>query len=527
MSSSNKTTTCSSPDKPSGNPPGIPFDKEPPSTRSPAKETPSGKPKNPVTKSMPKPTPKATPKAAPKATPKATPSGKPLGFVAFLKDFTRKNILALVENSAKLQLLKICQDCYHSMGATISPMNRNWGVSYFAKQLAQRAHKRFLIQQQKGHTIGDGCFFEWLEVQVHKGVEESQEDKGNFSSQCKKFGKLTKLQKKSGQWPQDFIKFNLKKILKQICPQCDSLQSAIEIKWINKELEHEHLIKMCQWENNSTAVKLKTRKPRKKPTEERQIACYCHNVHCMLETSTGGVYYSFCGYVKDGKDLPMDQTSTACKCEKLAIASAIDPLKEPDEEKAAVGGASVFLSYVKGKIDSCVNEQYLANPFATKANHLQNAHATAFLDIISDPVLGSARVETTLQEAMAPLQTTSKDGKKINQLRDHEETPNRNTNGSLEIGSYHKPIAIDGDTEDSKHHPQTLIHTPTRNQEPPKDETPAFIPRMFLTLWDPNSLKKMIQKWHGKEAAKSLSSVVKWCKRVQIHKQQKVQKEDD
>eukprot|EP00536_Pseudo-nitzschia_multiseries_P017172 jgi/Psemu1/49681/gm1.49681_g len=196
----------------------------------------------------------------------------------------------------------------------------------------------------------------------------------------------------------------------------------------------------------------------------------------------------------------MDQTGTTCKCEvylckcdlvfvelkQLAIASAINPLKEPDQEKAAVGGASVFLSYVEGKIDRRVNEQYLTNPFATKAGHLQNAHATAFLDIISNPVLGSSRVKKTLQEAMGPLWIISKDGKTTDQLRDEKRgvkskpssdsrfhrnklpiapmepmhflcnrTLKKPLTGTpidnpLGIGSYHGPITINGDTKDSK-----------------------------------------------------------------------------
>eukprot|EP00536_Pseudo-nitzschia_multiseries_P001310 jgi/Psemu1/3023/gm1.3023_g len=373
------------------------------------------------------------------------------------------------------------------------------------------------------------------------------------------------------------------------------LQSAIEIKWINKELEHEHdLIKIHQWENKLTAIKLKTRKPCKKPTQERQIACYCaycHNIHCMLENSRG-VCYCCHGYIKDGKDLPMNQTSTACKCEVCLCKCDSVFL---DGEKAAAGGASAFLSYVEGKIDSRVNEQYLANPFAIKANHLQNGHATAFLDIIRDPVLGSARVKKTVQEAMGPLQTTSKDGKTINQLRDEKRgvkskpssdsqfhcnklslapmDPTRflcnqtlkkspiktQMNTPLKIGSYHEPITINGDTEDSKPRPWALIHTLSRNQEPPKDRTPAFVWYVHcltfkkadfqmnsqdtqdilefmgpkLTYKDDSEVAvnmKVCVLDHGesgKEAAESLSSVIKWCKQVQVHKQQKVQKEDD
>eukprot|EP00536_Pseudo-nitzschia_multiseries_P017171 jgi/Psemu1/49680/gm1.49680_g len=224
MSSSNKTTT-SSPDKPSGNPPGIPSDKDPPSTQPAAKETPSGKPENPITKPMLKLVPKETPKA----TPKTTPSGNVLGFVnaclfdssddedpppfqkedlivllnkcdsfpkhlkvAFLKDFTQNDILALVENSAKSNLLKIFQYCYHSMGATISSMNRNWGISYvakFAKELKKTKPKK---------------------IAAHNA----------------KIGKLTTV------WP----------------------------------LQH-HGASLCQWENKSTATKLKTKKPHKKPTQ--------------------------------------------------------------------------------------------------------------------------------------------------------------------------------------------------------------------------------------------------------------------
>eukprot|EP00536_Pseudo-nitzschia_multiseries_P003229 jgi/Psemu1/7207/gm1.7207_g len=463
--------------------------------------------------------------------PKATPSGKPLGFVdacifdsldakdpppfqkkdlivllnkcdsfpkhlkvAFLKDFTWKNVLALAENSAKSQLLKICQDCYRSMGATVSSMNRNWGILYVAKQLGAimlTFHEYKVLTKDLQST--SNCKSKPLEMLKKAKAKE-------IAVHNAKIGKLAKLWKKTGQRPQDVVKSDPKKILKRTCLQCGhfntmELQSAKEIEKINKQLENEHQIEMLHWENKPTAVKLKTRKPRKKPTQERQIACcYCHNVHCMLEPSRG-VCYRCCGYVEDGKDLPMDQTGKACKCEvclckcdlvfveskRLAIASAINPLKEPDEEKAVVGGASLFLSYVEGKIDSCVNEQYLANPFATKVDHLQNTHATAFLDIIiSDPVLGSAR-----------------DGKKIDQLGDEKrgvksepfsdswfyrnklslepmdparflcnrtlkkaptETP---MDTPLEIGSY--PLAM-----------KLIHHTPSRNQEPPKVETPAF-----------------------------------------------------
>eukprot|EP00536_Pseudo-nitzschia_multiseries_P000713 jgi/Psemu1/1617/gm1.1617_g len=508
MSSSNKTTT-SSPDKPSGNPPGIPSDKEPPSIHPTTKETPSGKPGNPVTKSASKPARKPM-------TPKATPSGKPLGFVdaclfnssddedpppfrkkdlivllnkrdpfpkhlkvAFLKDFTRKNILALVENSAKSHLLKIRQDCYHSMGAKVSSMNRNWGISYVAKQLGAII---LTFHEYKSKPLEMVAYLNGLESMFTKELKKVKAKE--IAARDVKIGKLTKPWKKTGQRPQDF----------QTCPQCDhfntmELQPAKEVEQINKQLEDEHQTEMLHWENKLVAVKLNTRKPRKKP-QERQIACYCHNIHCMLETS-GGVCYRCRGYVKDGKDLPLNQTGKACKC-------------EPDAEKAVVGGASVFLSYVEGKIDSRVNEQYLANPFATKADHLQNAHATAFLAIISDPVLGSVRLKKTLEEAMDPLQTTSKDGKTIDQLSDEkrgvksEPSSDSRTNGParfpcnrtmkkepketpmntlLEIGSYREPITIDGDTEDSKPRPRTLIrHTPSRNQGPPrKDKTPAFV----------------------------------------------------
>eukprot|EP00536_Pseudo-nitzschia_multiseries_P005771 jgi/Psemu1/13479/gm1.13479_g len=586
MFTSNKTTT-SSPDEPSGDPPETPFDKEPPSTQPVAKETPSGKPEN---------------LQLPKQLPSNSQSDKrlhlpsPLALsmhVAFLNYFTRKIILALVKNSAKSKLLKIHQDCYHSTGATISSTYRNFGILYIAKQLGM-------------------IMLNFYEYKVLMKDLQASNRRSRFTKELKKakakeiaahnvkFGKLTKPRKKSGQRPQDFITFNPKNILKQTCPQCGhfnttELQSAKEIKQINKQLEHEHLvIKMCQWENKSTAVKLKTRKPRKKPTQERQIACYCHDVHCIIETSRGVCYHGR-GYLKDGNDLPMDQTGTACKCEiclckcdlifaelkQLAIASAIDPLKEPDEEKAAVGGASVFLSYVEGKIDT---------------DHLQNTHSTAFLDIISNPVLGSARVKKTLQEAMGPLQTTFKDGKTINQLRDEKRGVKSKPSSDsrfhsnklslapmnpscflcnrilkkfpikkpmdtppLKIGSYQEPITLDGDTEDSKPRPRTLIHTSSRNQEPPKDETPAFVwsdhqlvfkkadfqmssqdtqdildfvgPK--LTYKDDSEVAvnmKVCVLDHGesgKEATKSLFSVVKWCKQVQVHKQQKVQKEDD
>eukprot|EP00536_Pseudo-nitzschia_multiseries_P000645 jgi/Psemu1/1491/gm1.1491_g len=515
MSSRYKTPT-SSPDKPSGNPPGIPFDKEPPQ--------PNPLPRKLLLGSLEILSPNQHPKQLPKqlhlANPppfqkkdfivlinKRDPFPKHLK-VAFLKDFTQKDILALVEISAKLQLLKICQDCYHSMGAMVSSMNRNWGILYVAKQLGAIiwTFHRFTKELKKAKT---------KEIVAHAA----------------KIGELTKPQKKTGQRPQDFIKLDPKKILKQTCPQCGrfnttELQSAKEIEQINKQLIQ---TQMLHWENKSTAVKLKTRKPRKKPTQERQIACYCHNVHCMLETSRG-VCYCFCGYVKDGKDLPMDQTDTACKCERLAIASEIYPLKEPDEEKAAVGGVSVFLSYVEGKIDSHINEQYVTNPFATKASHLQNAHATTFLDIISDPVLGSAR-----------------DGKTINQLRDEKR------------GVKSKP------SSDSRFHCNKLSLAPMDpacflfKWTTKKDKTPAFVwsvcwlaikkadfqmnsqdTQDILDFVGPKlaynddlevtvNMKVRVSDHgeSGKEVTKSLSSAVKWCKQVQVHKQQKAQKEDD
>eukprot|EP00536_Pseudo-nitzschia_multiseries_P000893 jgi/Psemu1/2051/gm1.2051_g len=229
----------------------------------------------------------------------------------------------------------------------------------------------------------------------------------------------------------------------------------------------------------------------------------------------------------------------------------------PDEEKAAVGGASIFLSYAKGKIDSCVHEQYLANPFATKADHLQNAHDTAFLDIISDPVLGSARVKTTLQELIGSLQTTSKDGKTINKLRDEKRGPQQKHQWILH--SKLDPITIDGEREGSKHRSPTLIHPSSRNQESPKDKTPAFVRSVCQLAFQKADFQMNSQDTHdildfvgpkltykddlevavnmkvhvlnhgesGNEVAESLSSVVKWCKRVQVHKKQKVQKEED
>eukprot|EP00536_Pseudo-nitzschia_multiseries_P002000 jgi/Psemu1/4668/gm1.4668_g len=584
-------------------PPGISFDKKPPSTQPAAKKTPSGKPGNLLTKQTPKPTPKATPKA--------TPSGKPLGFkdlivllnkrdpfpkhlkVAFFKDFTQKNILSLVENSVKSQLLKIFEDCYHSMGATVSSRKRNWGISCVAKQLGAimlTFHEYKVLRKdlqsgnRKNKPLEMVAYLNGLEFRFTKELKKAKAKE--IAAHDAKIGKLTMPLMKTGQRPQDFVKFDPKKILKQTSLQCGHFnttepQSVKEIEQINKQLEDEHQTEMIHWENKSTAVTLKTRKPCKKPTQERQIACYCHNIHCMLETN-GGVCYYYCGYVKDGKDLPMDQTGKACKCEvclckcdlvfvkskRLAIVSAIDPLKEPDEEKAVVGDASVCLSYAEGKNDSRVNEhQYLTNPFATKADHLQNAHATAFLDIISNSVLGRDRVKKTSQEVMGPLQTTSKAGKTIYQLRMRRgdgtmkkaptETP---MDTPLKIGSYHEPITIDGDTEDSKHQPRTLIcHTPSRSQEPPKDETPAFVRSVCqlafekadfqmnsqnnqdildfvgpkLTYKDDSEVavnmkvRVLDHGESGKEVTESLSSVVKWCKGVQVHKQQKVQKEDD
>eukprot|EP00536_Pseudo-nitzschia_multiseries_P003262 jgi/Psemu1/7316/gm1.7316_g len=242
MSSSNKTTTSSPDKKPSGKPPGIPSDREPPSTQPAAKETPSGNPGNLVTKLMLKLTPKRMPKATPKETPKATPSSKPLGFVdaclsdssedkdpppfqkedlivllnkcdpspkhlkgAFLKDFTRKNILALVENSAKSKLLKIRQDCYHSMGATVSSMNRNSGILYVAKQLGMIMStfheykvltKDFQSSNRKGKPLEMVAFFNGLESRFTKELKKTKAKE--IAAHNAKSGKLNKPKKKSG-----------------------------------------------------------------------------------------------------------------------------------------------------------------------------------------------------------------------------------------------------------------------------------------------------------------------------------------
>eukprot|EP00536_Pseudo-nitzschia_multiseries_P000892 jgi/Psemu1/2050/gm1.2050_g len=133
------------------------------------------------------------------------------------------------------------------MRATVSSMNKNWGILYVGKQL--------------------GAIMSTIhEYKVHKELKKAKAKE--ITAHNVKTGKLTKAQKETGQWLQDFYP---KKILKQTFPQCGhfnimELQSAKEIERINKNLEHEHLIKIRQWENKSAAVKLKTRKPRKKPT---------------------------------------------------------------------------------------------------------------------------------------------------------------------------------------------------------------------------------------------------------------------
>eukprot|EP00536_Pseudo-nitzschia_multiseries_P017499 jgi/Psemu1/51132/gm1.51132_g len=98
-----------------------------------------------------------------------------------------------------------------------------------------------------------------------------------------------------------------------------------------------------------------------------------------------------------------------------AISDAADERKE--ETGTAVNG-KMFLRYVEDKYSAGVNEQYLANPTASKEQILRDAHATTFDEVISDPILvGSAEAKKQFQEDMGPLETTSKDGKTIDQLR--------------------------------------------------------------------------------------------------------------
>eukprot|EP00536_Pseudo-nitzschia_multiseries_P006298 jgi/Psemu1/14893/gm1.14893_g len=171
--------------------------------------------------------------------------------------------------------------------------------------------------------------------------------------------------------------------------------------------------------------------------------------------------------------------------------------------------------YVAGKIDGWVNEQYLANASGTKENHLQNAHASAFLDIISDLVLGSARKRGVKAEP----NTSSDSWSHHNKLSLAPMDPLCFLcNPTLKKAP---PIKTSIETP-LEPRPWTLINTPCRLQEPPKDATPAFDILDFvgpkLTYKDDSEVvanMKVNVSDHGESGKET---------RVQG---QKVQKEDD
>eukprot|EP00536_Pseudo-nitzschia_multiseries_P000671 jgi/Psemu1/1531/gm1.1531_g len=171
------------------------------------------------------------------------------------------------------------------------------------------------------------------------------------------------------------------------------IQTKEEIKAATTEIEEAH-------QNRSPQVQYQ-----EATYHQSEAVSFCFEISCLQQRNGRSCYKKCHAASLRGKDfLNPDGT---CNCliyildsdivffetEHQRILGELDPKEEEQEDGV---NAKTFLLYTKDKIGVQANDQYLANPTATKEYHSNTHCLSALLEIISNPILESSKF-TTIQ----------------------------------------------------------------------------------------------------------------------------------
>ena len=199
-----------------------------------------------------------------------------------------------------------------SKGKTASSMNQNWTIAYVANKLS-RVYCQYIEYQQevkaarqnKTVTTSGGNrrptatesikFLDKLKKSFNSALRDdcASKEAERVDKERKAAKKDKASRNRTGARPQDDLDFDPAKAEAEPCPKyghdlcCMAVDSKEDIQQQNDVVTAEYHKKLRRWESLPKKEKDATKKPRKGPTKEQRIGCFCYKTNCLLMPDGG------------------------------------------------------------------------------------------------------------------------------------------------------------------------------------------------------------------------------------------------